>query len=166
VIPPLPREIEADPAIALVRARLEDATVRLWSGGSGVVPRLALGGELAAALADARRRGELVVGLDGAEAALDAEARGLLALATRGVGTSSARVSRLLLVAEDGAERFYRRVERLTRRHAPRLLTCWVTVPAVGLGAVVLERDVPVKAVLVLRKRGVAAVLRALVTAA
>jgi hypothetical protein len=39
-------------------------------------------------------------------------------------------------------------------------------VPAVGLGAVVLERDVPVKAVLVLRKRAVAAVLRALVTGA
>jgi hypothetical protein len=166
VVPPLPRELEADPNAARLRARLERDAAPLWPGAVDRAPRLAFDDALAAALGEVRRSGELVVGLEAAAAALDAEARGLDALASRGVATASPRVSRLLLVADDGAERFYRQVERLTRRHAPRVLTCRLAAPAVRLGAAALGRPAPVKAVLVQRKGAVARVLRALAEAA
>ncbi len=105
------------------------------------------------------RRGGLVLGLERAEEALAAEARGLdLAAATAG-----ARVSRLLLLSEDGAERLYRHVERLALTHARRVLVLLLSADAATLGGVTTGRDVTVKVVLVQRKRAVAALLRALV---
>jgi hypothetical protein len=165
VVPPLPRELEADPGAARLRALLERDARPLWPGAADRTPRLAYDEVLAAALGEVRRSGELVVGLEAAAAALDADARGLAALAARGVATAP-RVSRLLLVADDGAERFYRQVERLTRRHAPRVLTCRLVTPAVRLGSAALGRPVPVKAVLVQRKAAVARLLRAVAEAA
>ncbi|MGH7894270.1 MAG: hypothetical protein ACREQL_06345 [Candidatus Binatia bacterium] len=161
-IPPLPREIEADPRAGIVRARL-DATARLlWSGAALAVPDVALQAPLARALADAHQGGDLVLGLEGIAEALASEARGLDALAARTAAPPAQRVSRLLFVADDGAERFYREVERVTRRHAPRLLTCRLGVGADVLGAAVAGRALRVKAILVQHKRAVAAVLRSL----
>jgi hypothetical protein len=54
----------------------------------------------------------------------------------------------------------------VTRRHAARLLTCRLDVPAAVLGQAVLGRAAGVKAVLVQHKAVVADVLRALAGAA
>jgi hypothetical protein len=158
-IAPLPREIEADPRGAAIRTRLAGSGRRLWTGGTAMVPVLPLTPAGVAALGAARGAGHLVLGLEAVEEALANEARGL---ARRPGGEGGARVSRLLLVAEDGAERFYRRVERLAGEHAPRILVLMLADDAVALGRATVGRETPVKAVLARHKLAVASLLRAL----
>jgi len=68
----------------------------------------------------------------------------------------------LLVLANDGAVRFYREAERIAQRHATRLLVCVVEAPAIEIGSAVLGRPGRVKALLVRHKHAVAAVLQAL----
>jgi hypothetical protein len=152
----LPREIEADPACAAIRARLADTGRLLWPGGEAVVSVLPLGAALADALRAMWHEGRLVLGLEGATAALATEARGL---AARPPGM---RVSRLLLLSDDGAERLYRHAERLAMVHAPRVLAAVLAADGAALGRATTGREVVVKAVLAQHKQAVAALLRAL----
>jgi len=118
------------------------------------VPELALTESLAKALRAALARGQLQRGLEAAVASLEAERRGLLA--------AGGRVSRLCLVANDGAERFYRQVERCLTAHAPRLLGGLLDVDGATLGNFLYGRDTAVKLVLVDHKDAVSTVLRSL----
>ena len=164
--PPFPREIEADPCVTALRARLDADAAPLWARGTTLAPTVHGGDALLRALEHAARDGALVLGLEAATAALDAEEAGLAALASRDKKARPVRVSRVLLLASDGAERFYRAAESLTRAHATRLLTCRLDVAAETLGQHVLGRPASVKAVLVQRKGTVSAVLRAIAGAA
>ena len=155
----LPRAIEADPELAARVERVLAEGRPLWRGGEIPVPRAPFTAELAAALSRAQRAGEL--GLEGAEQALAAEERGLR-LAERGDAPRGARVSRLLLLADDGAERFYRRAESLLRRHAPRLLAVRLATDEARLGEPLFGPGRSARAVLLERKEAVAAALAAL----
>jgi hypothetical protein len=101
-------------------------------------------------------------GLEAAEGALVAERRGLGALPPAEARRQGARVSRLLLLANDGAERFYRQVERLVATHAPRVLACVVDCDSATLGALLYGSDAVAKLVLAEHKTAVVAILRAL----
>jgi len=164
--PPFPREIEADPCAVALRARLDAGAAPLWARGTAVAPCVRAESALVTALERAAREGALVLGLEAATAALNAEEAGLASLAARDGTDRAARVSRVLLLANDGAERFYRAAESLTRAHATRLLTCRLDAPAETLGRHVLGRPASVKAVLVQRKGAVSAVLRSIAGAA
>jgi len=164
--PPFPRDIEADPCGAALRTRLDADAAPLWANGTIPAARIGAGLPLIALLERLAREGALVLGLEAAQAALDAEEAGLAALAARDKKARPARVSRVLLLASDGAERFYRAAESLTRAHATRLLTCRLDVAAETLGPHVVGRPASVKAVLVQRKGAVSAVLRAIAGAA
>jgi hypothetical protein len=153
----LPREIEAGPDAAAIRAWLAEPGRRLWPGGDVCVPVLALGPALEAALGAARAGGRLVLGLEAIAETLANEARGL----ARPGAEKSARVSRLLLVSGDGAERLYRQVERLAVAHAPRLLVLLLACDALALGGATTGREAPVKAALAVHKDAVASLLRA-----
>ena len=161
--PPFPREIEAEARVAeALRARLAAAEQPLWAGAAIAAPRMSMGPALADRLGRAARADALVLGLEAAAARLDREAHGLAAADARRGEARGARVSRLLLVADDGAERFYREVERVARRHGARLLVCRLALDAAALGAAVTGRGSRVKAVLVEDKHVVADLLGAL----
>jgi len=132
-----------------------------WSGGTLAVPHVPWTPALEAALDGAMRRGQLVLGLEAAEATLGAERAGLAHLAARGQHVG-ARVSRVALLARDGAERFYRGAERLVREHGTRLLVIVADVDAAGLGARIAGRDRRVKLVLASHRDAVSALLLAL----
>jgi hypothetical protein len=56
-------------------------------------------------------------------------------MADRQIGVPrGVRVSRLLLLANVGAERFYRQIEALLRRHGPRVLALRLEIDENGLG--------------------------------
>src|SRR5207237_55898 len=80
---------------------------------------------------------------------LAAETRGLALVARREGSTPRARISRLLLLSDDGAERLYRHAEGLTVAHAPRVLVAVLTAGAAALGRATTARDAAVKVVLV-----------------
>lgn len=159
---PLPRAIAADAAVAERVAALLARGRPLWREGEILVPRAPLGAALEAALRQAERAGELVRGLEGAEQALAAEEKGLRLAERAGDAPHRARVSRLLLLTDDGAERFYRQAEALLRRHAPRLVAVRLATDAATLGALLFGPDRPARALLLERKEAVAAALRAL----
>jgi hypothetical protein len=124
------------------------------------VARRPRGGALGAAYC----AGHLVLGLEGADEALAGEARGLALVARRGGPARGPRVSRLLLLSDDGAERLYRHAERLAVAHKPRVLVLMLAADAATVGRSTTARDAAVKVVLVQHKQAVAALLRALTT--
>lgn len=162
----LPRQIESDPCHDAVCAVLEARTRRLWAGSETEVPALTASPALIAALRAADGAGQLCRGLEAASAGLAAERRGLDVAEQRGAPARGGRISRLLLCAGDGAERFYRQVERELRLHVPRVLACVLDVDGTTFGAQLYGPGAsPVKLVMVDHKDAVVAVLRALVPA-
>jgi len=159
----LPKLVEADPRgqeilpILLAHARL------LWSDGKIQVPMVAFSPALAEALGTAHRAGQLVRSLEGAERRLSAEGRGL-GLADQQSGVlRGARVSRLLVLADDGTERFYRQVEKLLRQQGPRVLALRLDVKAETLGQMLFGPGRRAVLLLLDHKEAVSAVLLALV---
>ncbi len=159
----LPRAVEADPRADALRRILESSAQTLRAGGEHRVATAALGGALAAALQRARSSARVVRGLEAAEAVLAAEEHGQRLADQRGRGARGARVSRLLVVASDGADRFYRQVEALLRRHGERVLALRVEADADALGALLFGPGRRARLALVEHKEAVAEVLLALV---
>lgn len=122
--PRLPRDVESDPRHEDVRRVLAARTRKLWTGGTLDVPVVPLTATLERALRHPATVGLLQRGLEAAAATLAAQQRGLDALPSAVTDRQGRRVSRVLLVTNDGAERFYRQVERLALTHAPRVLVC------------------------------------------
>ena len=69
------------------------------------------------------------------------------------------RVSRLLLLADDGAERFYRHVETLLRRHGPRVLAVRLDLDAHALGELLFGPGRLVRLLMIVHKEAVSAIL-------
>jgi hypothetical protein len=159
----LPRQIEADPRCEAIRDVLGARTRRLWPGGTVEVPVLALTDGIAAALRAAASRGQLRRGLEAATGALEAERRGLAALAQRTGHEPGQRASRLCLVTADGTERFHRQLERCLLTHAPRVLGAVLEVDSPTLGKMLYGRETAVKLVLAEHKDAVSAILMSLV---
>ena len=130
----LPRLVESDPRGQKILGMLTTHTRLLWPGGTVEVPVAVLSPELEAALRNAYRAGRVVRGLENAEKRLALEERGLCLADRKSAVERGVRVSRLLMLADDGAERFYRNVESLLRRHGPRILAVRLDVDAATLG--------------------------------
>lgn len=158
----LPREVESDPRHDEVRRVLTAGARRLWAGGvveAAVVP---LTVALRAALTSPATRGSLLRGLETASDTLTAERRGLAALEAAVAARQGQRVSRVLLVANDGAERFSRQLERLAIAHAPRVLVCIVDVPSETLGELLYGAGAVAKLVMTGHKDAATRILLAL----
>ena len=72
------------------------------------------------------------------------------------------RVSRLLILARDGAQRFYRNVETLLRRHGPRVLAVRLEIDEKGLGELLFGPHQVARLVMLEHKNAVASVLLAM----
>ncbi len=158
----LPREIEADPRHQEIRAALARAPRKLWSGGTIDAAVVPFDAHVQRALQKHQTTVHLVRGLESAATVLDAEQRGFAALDPDMAARQGQRISRLLLITNDGAERFYRQVERLALTHAPRVLVCVVECDSQVLGRLLYGADAVAKLVLTTHKTAAAALLRAL----
>lgn len=158
----LPRDVVSDARHDDVRRALAARTRRLWPGGSLEVPVVPWTETLQAALRNPATNVLLQRGLEAAEATLAAERRGLVALPPEIARRQGDRVSRVLLVTNDGAERFYRQVERLAVLHAPRVLVCVVDCDSATLGGLLYGANAAAKLVLTEHKTAAAAILRSL----
>lgn len=157
-VPRLPRIVEADPRHDAVRAALLAATTPLWPGAELDVPCVPPTAAIRGALTAAGGAGRLARGLEAIADSLAGEARGLRAA---GLG-DAARVSRLLIVSDDGSERFYRQVGRLLREHGHRVLVLRLRCDAGRLGTILFGAGATAKAACVSHKAAVASVLLAL----
>ena len=154
----LPKLVESDPrGTALLQSLVEHAQP-LRTGSDMSVPVAQFAG-IESALQSAHRAGRVVRGLETAEQALATQERGLRLVDQRSGVKRGGRVSRLLLLSNDGSDGFYRQVENLLRRHGPRVLAIRLDVDATGLGAPLFGAGRTTRLLMVQHKEAVAAVL-------
>ena len=126
------------------------------------IPVAGMTPELAEALRSAYSAGQVVRSLENAERKLAAEERGLQ-MADRQIGVPrGVRVSRLLLLADDGSERFYRQIEALLRRHGPRVLAVRLEVDEQELGELLFGPGRVARLLMLEHKQAVGSVLLAM----
>jgi hypothetical protein len=90
---------------------------------------------LRAALEAARGMGRLVQGMELIDERLESEERGLAKVRAQSATPAGERLSRLLILANDGSPRFYRQAHRLLGRHASRLWAIKIDATGDALGA-------------------------------
>lgn len=118
-------------------------------GSTVVVSRWPLAAPLKAALQATARVGHLVQGLEQIGETLDRELKGLRALAAKTGAPQKPRLSRLLLLSNDGADRFLRQAESLLERHGERTHGVVIDVSAEDLGQMFTPKGTPAKAFLI-----------------
>lgn len=154
----LPRSVEADPRAGDLLGELALRSSALWKDATHGAASLVPGSGVAAALVSAQQSGFVVRGLEAAERRLDEEERGLK-LQPGQTTENSARISRLLLLTNDGAERFYRNVDGLLRRHGPRLVAIRFDIDEHALGEMLYGPGRVTRLVLLDHKNAVADLL-------
>lgn len=159
--PKLPKSIEEDGRSARVHAALA-RTRRLWEGGELHTPIVRLSSALGRVIRSAHAAGRVTRGLELTEKKLAGEARGMERADRRSGAERGQRVSRLLLLASDGAERMYRRVETLSRRYPGRLLVLQLECDSGELGALLFGPGRSAKLLMLDHKDAVAEALLAL----
>jgi len=160
-LPRLPKAIESDPVASGLTEWLSAAARPLWDRATVDVACLDPGDDVKAALRSAARAGFVVRGLESAERRLAEEERGLKLAPGRDGDQAGVRVSRLLVVTNDGSERFYRNVEALLRRHAPRLYAVRLEIDEQTFGELLYGADRVARLVLLDHKHAVAEFLLA-----
>lgn len=158
----LPKLLETDSNIKsfIVTLSRNFQTFPLWREGKQMVPLVEFSEDFRKSLAFARRCGTLQGGLESIESFLDDEEKGL-ALGRRPEGES--KISRLLLISNDGSERFYRHCESLLIRYTGRLVCLKINASSLILGQNFFGKEKAVKAMLVDRKDVMLKVLSSLV---
>jgi len=159
----LPKLVENDPAYEDLKKLLNDACEPLWAESRFMVPAVPYSKELVDVLQAARVKDRVVRGLETVERTLDVEAKGL-ALVDRKTGTKrQERISRLILLSNDGAQRFYRKIEAILREHGSRVMAVRVDTDAFTIGEQIFGIEKEVKLLLLEHKETVAAALMSLV---
>jgi hypothetical protein len=159
----LPKLAEADPRGKDLLSSLAAHARPLWPGGKIMAPVVSFKPALAEVLRAANSSGRLVRSLEGAESKLAAESRGLGLVDQKSGAQRGERVSRLLVLADDGAERFYRQLEKLLRQHGPRVLALRLDVSAETLGQTVFNQGDRVLLLMLDHKEAVSNMLLALI---
>lgn len=155
----LPKVIEAGPHAPALHAALRERARPLWTGGALLVPTADWSPAIASALQSAQGQGSLVRGLELIEKTLEREARGLKLADARSATSRGSRVSRLVLLASDGTERFYRQAEGLLTRAGPRVLAIRLDADSARFASVVSEASGVVRALMLEHKELVASLL-------
>jgi hypothetical protein len=117
---------------------------------------------LQSVLFEARRARWLHRSLEDAEKTLAAEQQGLDQSPATRVAGGGRRISRLLIVSNDGSARFYRDVEKIERNHRARLEVLILDCDEVGLGEPIFGPGRTARAVLLDHKTAVMEFLHAL----
>jgi hypothetical protein len=153
----LPKQLEKEHVESEVRAVLEKESIQLCVDSDIYIPVLQLNPELRKQIFSAKSLGGLIIGYASVERALENELQGL-----QKVNNQSDRISRLLIVTNDGSPRFYRQLEFLHKKHGGRVMICRLDVDSFLMGNILKLEDRQVKAVLLNRKQFVVNVLKGL----
>lgn len=158
----LPKSVESDPRGPQLLHNLSTHTRPLWQESEIGIPAARMTPGLAEALRSAYSAGQVVRSLENAEHTLAAEERGLQ-MADRQSGIPrGVRISRLLLLADDGAERFYRHIEALLLRYGPRVLVVRLEIDGNGLGELLFGPCRVARLLMLEHKQAVGSVLLAI----
>lgn len=99
-----------------------------------IVPSFQLSEPIINSLYYARRTGRLVRGFEDSERKLNAEREGIANIDKKTGSERKERISRLIIIANDGSDRFYRQTKRLIEQNGPRVLAVYLDVTSFELG--------------------------------
>ncbi len=129
----LPKLLDSDPRAKDLLRGLVESVQPLRRGSYVYVPVARFAG-MKNTIKSVHRAGRVVRGLESVKRTLATEKRGM-GLVDRSSGVKRGeRISRLLLLSNDGSDGFYRQIENLLVRHTPRVLAIRLNVDAPGLG--------------------------------
>jgi putative sterol carrier protein len=94
---------------------------------------------------------------------LDKELKGLKALTKQPGQTQNDRLSRLIILSNDGSERFYHNVDSILNRHIGRAMACIVDATAEQLGDAFTKKANPAKALLIDERKALESFLATIV---
>jgi hypothetical protein len=157
-----PKSIESDPRTSRLLGALTDHSRLLWPGGTVKIPEARLNDALKEVLLAAFHAGQVARSLQKADQRLAAEARGQGMADQKSGVPRGQRISRLLILASDGAERFYRQVESLLQRHGPRVMAVRLHADAEQLGGLLYGPGRAARLLMIVHKAAVGAALMAL----
>jgi hypothetical protein len=149
----LPKDVKDHPRLAELEGAFTADMRVLREGGVVQASHWPLDGAVRRALKAALNMGHLTQGLEAIARVLDREQKGLAALAAKSGAPQAPRLSRLLILANDGTERFYHDVESLLRRNADRTWAVVVAADAEQLGAAATQKGGIAKALLIDERR-------------
>ena len=161
----LPKLLEQNPEQSKqLRGVLSKSRTLLWEGGRIQVHTCAWTSELEKSISFSRRCGAMVGGLEKIRSTLAKEQQGLDLLQERQSDQDhmSPRVSRLLLIANDGSERFNRGCESLLANYNERTLGLVLDTDSSILGKF-FGKEAKVKVALITRKEAVVRILTSLI---
>lgn len=158
----LPKDLDEKGQSNVIVEFLSDKMQKLWSKSEFSVPFVPFNDEFVEVILAAADQGRVNGGLESIERKLAFETRGLNQVDKTTSVARGERVSRLLLLTNDGAERFYRKVEKLMRNTGARLLVVVIDVDSERLGEILYGPDKFVKSILLEHKESVSAALTAL----
>ncbi len=153
----LPKQLAIEQVESDVRAELARESIELCTGSKIFIPVLEVTPELRQQLFHAKALGEITIGYEAIEKFLSNEMRGL-----QKVDNQGERVSRLLIVTNDGSPRFYRELENLRKKQGRRVMICRLDTGSVLMGEILGLKQTSVKAALLNRKTSVVNLLRTL----
>jgi hypothetical protein len=153
----LPRQLVSDPKAEGLLEQLFTCTRKLNQESGLAVPVFELTDAFKKSLLTARRAGHAVRGFDNASEILLLERNGILKLNKQdGQGD---RISRLVLMSNDGADNFYNKVNNLLVKHSPRVLGSVIDVDSYMLGSLLFGEGKIAKLILIDHKDAVSGVL-------
>ena len=158
-----PRNMELDGTDDQVCQKLCQCTEPLYPGATTVLPILDLSEALQKSLLSARRAGRLHPGMAAAALQLASERKGLQKLQSTTGKKQAPRISRLILLSNDGTDRFFRETEHLLEQNAPRVLALRLNTDSQTLGHLLLGKNRIAKLLLIAHKDAVVKVLQALI---
>lgn len=145
----LPKGLKDHPLEAKISTWFAQNQGPIRPGGTATVAALGWTPAVQTGLAAVLVNEHLLQGLDLIERAMRKELNGLKAVAQKSNNPMPERMSRLLLLASDGSERFYRQAESILLEHRGRMTACILTADSVVLGAAVSKKNLPVKGLLI-----------------
>jgi len=160
----LPKNTLDHPRLAALEAYLAQNEGPLRDGSATIVTRFAVTDAWKAAMQAAARTGHVSQGLESIQKTLDREQKGLKAVQEKTKQAPTTRLSRLLIFANDGSERFYRDAEFILKHHGDRAWGCLVDIDSEALGAVYTPKGKPTKALMIGDRDAVGQFLNALAT--
>jgi hypothetical protein len=157
----LPRQLVADPKADGLLDQLFSSTRKLKPESRISLPVLELTDVLKKALLSARRTGRAVRGYENASDLLNLESVGINKLIKQdGQGE---RISRLVLLSNDGVDNFYNKAEKLIIRNSPRVLGCIIESDSYELGSLLFGEGKIAKLILIDHKDAVSGVLLSII---
>jgi hypothetical protein len=162
-MPKLPKTIAAHPKLAQVEELLSRSPTLLWPGSKLSLPKWGFTDVLRHAVHSLGLSGHLSQGLESAGSELSRERHGLEVLQKKTGQVQTQRMSRFLLLSNDGSERFYHDAESLLASNREILWGAILDATSEELGSLLTPPKSMVKALLINDRKALERFLLALV---